>query len=252
LAACYTGGVTSFRLPYRLIALMFLSCAAVSLVAQTAPQAAPVARLLEAKYRDVTTLKAAFLQTYRDGRSGVQVESGTVYFGRSGRMRWEYESPETKLFVADGKTVWFFVPADHTVTRSPIKESDDWRTPLALLAGKAKLSQLCERINVSATPVVPSGHTVLECIPRGTKAPKSSSAGDSIHEGILSPAPYDRVLLEVDSSSGELADVRIMQQDGVELEFRFGQWQQNVPIEPGKFQFQLPDGVTVLDESRQQ
>lgn len=222
------------------------------LPAQTSPQAAPAVRLLESRYHNARTLKAVFLQTYRDGRSGIQMESGTVYFSRPGRMRWEYESPESKLFLADGKSVWFYVPADRTVTRSPMKQSDDWRTPLALLTGKAKLSQLCERIDVSDTPSAPSGHVTLNCIPRGTKLPKSSSADDVAQEGVLSPAPYDRVLLEVDSSTGELADVRVLQAGGVELEFRFGQWQQDVPVQEALFRFQTPPGVTLLDESAAQ
>ena len=228
-----------------------LNLASAPLPAQTVAPAAPLVRLLESRYRNAKTLKAVFLQTYRDGRSGIQVESGTVYFSRPGRMRWEYESPETKLFVADGKTVWFFVPADRTVTRSPMKESDDWRTPLALLTGKAKLSELCQRVSVSAAPAGQSGRAVLSCIPRGSKLPKSAAVAafpEASQEGILTPAPYDRVLLEVDSSSGELTDVRILQQGGVELEFRFGQWQQGLPIEGTMFRFQTPPGVTILDE----
>ena len=75
-------------------------------------------------------------------------ESGTVYFSRPGRMRWEYESPEQKLFLVDGANAWFYVPADHTASRAKINESSDWRTPLALLAGKADLSQLCRDIQI--------------------------------------------------------------------------------------------------------
>lgn len=214
--------------------------------AQTSPQALPLVRALENKYKDVKTLKATFLQTYRDGRSGIQVESGTVYFSRPGRMRWEYESPETKLFIADGKTVWFFVPADGTVTRSPMKESDDWRTPLALLTGKAKLSQLCERITTAGPAAGASGHTILSCIPRGTELPKSATPADTA-EG-LGPAPYDRVLLEVDAG-GELSNVRILQQGGVELEFRFGNWRQGLALETAMFRFQPPPGVAVVEDA---
>jgi len=238
-----------------LCALIFCALAAAPpLPAQTSAQAAPVVRLLEARYRNVKTLKAVFLQTYRDGRSGLQVESGTVYFSRPGRMRWEYESPEAKLFVSDGKSVWFFVPADRTATRAPMKESADWRTPLAWLTGKAKLSQLCDRIGVSGTPPGQSGHIVLNCIPRGTKPLlKSSPLDDAVQEGILGPAAwYDRVLLEVDPSTGELADVRVLQPGGVELEFRFGQWQVGLPIEETLFRFQTPPGVTLLDETAAQ
>jgi len=232
-------------------ALIFCALlAAPPLPAQTTAQAAPVVRLLEARYRNVKTLKALFLETYRDGRSGLRVESGTVYFSRPGRMRWEYESPESKLFIADGKTVWFFVPADRTATRAPFKESSDWRTPLAWLTGKAKLSQLCDRIDVSGTPPGTSGHIVLSCVPRGTKPlPESSPYNGAAQEGMLGPAAwYERVLLEVDQATGELADVRVLQPGGVEIEFRFGQWQQGLPIEEALFRFQPPPGVTLLDE----
>lgn len=239
------------RLIGALIAGAALAAAPANLPAQTTPQAVPLVRLLESKYQDVKTLKATFLQTYRDGRSGLQVESGTVYFSRPGRMRWEYESPETKLFVSDGELVWFFVPADRTVTRSPMKESDDWRTPLALLTGKAKLSQLCERIFVSAAAASQAGHEILTCVPRGTDLPKLASVPDVSPGGALRPAPYDRVLLEVDSSTGELDDVRILQQGGIELEFRFGRWQEGLPLAAAMFRFETPPGVTVLDESAQ-
>jgi outer membrane lipoprotein carrier protein len=219
-----------------------------ALLAETTSQAQPLVKALEDRYRDVKTLKAFFLQTYRDGRSGIQVESGTVYFSRPGRMRWEYKSPETKLFLADGKTVWFYVPADRMVTRSKMKESDDWRTPFALLTGKADLSRLCERISVGG-PAERPGHTILNCIPRGTELPKSSETAETSQAGIFSPAPYDRVLLEIDSSTGELADVRILQHDGVELEFRFGQWVQGLPLETDMFRFDPPPGIAVLDDS---
>src|SRR5271154_4442313 len=102
--------------------------------------AAKIAHLLEEHYRHPQTLQAVFLERYSESQKRARIESGTVYFKRPGRMRWEYESPEKKLFLADGKTVWFYVPYDHTVTKAPAKESSDWRTPLALLTGKAELS----------------------------------------------------------------------------------------------------------------
>ena len=91
---------------------------------------------------------------------------------------------------------------------------------------------------------------MLNCIPRGTKLPKGGSADASgaAQEGVLSPAPYDQVFLEVDSATGELSDVRILQQGGVELEFRFGQWQQGLPLESAMFRFQPPSGVAVVDD----
>ena len=233
-------------------AILLVLCARTAGRAETTPQAAPIVRALEAHYHNAKTLKAIFLERYRAGRGSLQVESGTVYFSRPGRMRWEYEAPERKLFVVDGKTVWFYVPADHTATRAPIKESTDWRTPLALLTGKAKLSNLCDRIDLAADLPGEAGHVVLRCRPKGeanksAAAPSPPGGGDS---GLASPdQPFDEVLLEVDPTTGELADVRILQPGGIELDYRFGNWAENPPLNDALFHFQAPAGVAIVDDS---
>jgi outer membrane lipoprotein carrier protein len=219
---------------------------------QTSPLAAPIVRAVENRYHNAKTLKAIFLERYTGARDSLQVESGTVYFSRPGRMRWEYEAPQTKLFVADGKTVWFFVPADHTVTRAPMKESADWRTPLALLTGKTKLSNLCDRIDIdsAAAPATP-GHVTLRCLPRGeTKKPAPPSETVSGDASLAGPdQPFDQVLLEVDRETGELADVRVQQPGGIELDFRFGNWVENLPLEESLFHFQPPSGVAIVNQA---
>ncbi len=104
-------------------------------------EAGELASRLEARYRGAKTLQATFLERYSENGRVVRTEAGTAYFRRPGRMRWEYERPEKDLFLVDGKTAWFYVPADHTVTRVPAKQSGDLRTPLALLAGEMKISR---------------------------------------------------------------------------------------------------------------
>ncbi len=203
------------------------------------PDLQTIVRTLEAHYHSAVTLKAAFLERYSEDAKVVRIESGTVYFRRPGRMRWEYESPETKLFVADGKTAWFYVPADRTVTRARMKESADWRTPLALLTGKAKLPRLCRRIELVNQPRTPAGHAVLRCLPReaGAAAPRDESGS------------FYEVFLEVDANSGELARVVVRQSGGVELEYRFGDWQRGIPLAEALFHFQPPPGVAIVDEA---
>jgi outer membrane lipoprotein carrier protein len=235
------------------LALVLATATSTVLCAETSPQAAPIVRAVENRYHNAKTLRAIFLERYSSARDSLQIESGTVYFSRPGRMRWEYESPQTKLFVADGKTVWFFVPADHTVTRAPMKESADWRTPLALLTGKTKLSNLCDRIDIdSASTPSASGHVTLRCLPRG-EGKKSGSASSGAVNGDASLAgpdqPFDQVLLEVDRETGELADVRVRQPGGIELDFRFGNWVENLPLEESLFHFQPPSGVAIVNQA---
>jgi outer membrane lipoprotein carrier protein len=216
-----------------------------------APGAAAAAHALEARYHDAKTLEAVFLERYSDSQQGLQAESGKVYFSRPGRMRWEYEAPEQKLFISDGKTVWFYVPSDHTVTRAPIKESTDWRTPLALLTGKAKLSQLCEKLDVSAQGPGRQGDVVLSCRPKGEKATTKRSADDNLESSIAPlDQQFDEVLLEINPESGELADIRVLQPGGIELEYRFGNWQENLPLAESLFHFQAPAGIAIVEQPK--
>jgi outer membrane lipoprotein carrier protein len=210
-----------------------------------------IAHLLDQRYHDAQTLSAVFLERYSDGPHDARVESGTVYFRRPGRMRWEYDSPEKKLFIADGKTVWFFVPTDHTVTKAPTKESSDWRTPLALLTGKADLSRLCSRIDLVTEKGTPPGHVVLRCLPKGEKEVKPAAGTASEQDSTQLPGAGDfaEVLLEVDAANGDLDSVRIRQAGGIELEYRFGDWKQGLPLPAEMFEFHPPQGVAVVDGS---
>ena len=204
-------------------------------------------RALESRYAHDRTLKASFFERYSDGKGAVQSESGTVYFSRPGRMRWEYESPEQKLFLVDGANVWFYVPADRTVSRATMKQSSDWRTPIALLVGKADLSRLCRNIDIAdpssaagqkaeARPLQ-VGDTVLRCMPRKV-SDDSADASGSLRE----------VLLETDPEA-RLVRVVLREAGNIETEFRFGNWEENVSISEAQFHFQPPPGVNVVDEA---
>ena len=201
-----------------------------------------VVRAIDARYRGAKTLKATFMQSYADGKGGISAESGIVYFSKPGRMRWEYQSPEEKLFVVDGTNVWFYIPADRTASRAKIGESSDWRTPLAFLTGKTDLGRLCRQIetneakpggNPLESPATP-GNTLLRCIPRVN----SGDTGDEIKD----------VLLEA-SADAHLTRIVIEQPGNLTTEFRFGSWEENLPIAETKFHFVLPAGVTVVDEA---
>ena len=204
-----------------------------------------VARL-EARYRAAKTLQASFLERYTENGRLVRTEAGTAYFRRPGKMRWDYQAPEKNVFLVDGKTAWFYVPADHTVTRVPAKESSDWRTPLALLTGDMKLSRVCARV-VAATDEKPEDpeHAMLYCELRGagTKSSKESSGAVSSQK----PANREAVFLEVDTRSGDLARVLIRDPGGIAIEFHFANWQMDPPVADSLFRFNAPKGVAIVN-----
>jgi|ERR1700733_7261318 outer membrane lipoprotein carrier protein len=207
-----------------------------------ASDAAAIRRGIEARYRGARTLKATFYEQFSSGNGGGVAESGTVYFSRPGRMRWEYESPEQKLFIVDGTNVWFYVPADRTASRAKIADSSDWRTPLALLTGKSDLSKLCRSIEIvdrekdekPEDRPADAQNSVLRCIPRR----ESGDVDQEIRE----------VLIESDPE-GRLTRLIIRRPGNIETEFRFGNWEENLPISETKFHFVPPPGVVIVDES---
>jgi outer membrane lipoprotein carrier protein len=243
------------RFSLQLAAVGILACSSLPLLGprftatQSQSSAKSLARLVEEHYRRPKTLKAVFLERYSEGQRQARVESGTVYFRRPGQMRWEYESPEKKLFLVDGKNTWFYVPYDHTVTKAPIKESSDWRTPLALLTGKVDLERLCSQIEEVKQSGVPEGRTVLRCVPKGSKSSSHETESQPVQkeQGLLEGNDYTEVLLEVDSSSGELERITVQQPGAVDLEYRFGDWQTDIPLSADLFRFQVPLGVAIVN-----
>lgn len=207
----------------------------------SAQDARRVVERFERTYRSSQTLQANFLELYLESGKQVRAESGVAYFGRPGKMRWEYRSPENNLYVVDGKWEWFYVPADHTVTRSKAKESADWRTPLALLAGHMKVSRICSRVRVDSSqlPAKP-GNVVLRCEFRGSPDDNRGQHGGQ-------PGEDSRVLFEVEPASGELSGIIVSDPGGVQVEFRFSDWQFDPRLDGKLFRFEPPQGVAIVN-----
>ncbi len=175
----------------------------------------------------------------------MRAESGIAYFERPGKMRWEYAAPEHNVFLIDGKTAWFYVPADRTVTRVPAKQSGDWRTPLALLAGEMKVSRVCARIEPAGEEKPETAeNSLFTCTLRGTDKAKSSKNGEGTGE---SPGQAGSVLLEIGRETGELNRIVVRDEGGVGVEFHFAKWQYDPPISEVLFHFDMPRGVAIVN-----
>jgi len=210
------------------------------------PDVKPFVDRFESRYRAARTLQATFLERYTENGRVVRVESGTAYFRRPGKMRWEYQAPEKNLFLVDGKNAWFYVPADHTATRVPAKASTDWRTPLALLAGEMKVSRVCAQVQAAPDEKIESPDDVmLRCELRssGTEPQDSPASGGQSS----SRESRESVHLEIVRKTGELAGVIVRDPGGVGIEFRFTNWQADPLVDDSLFHFHAPSGVAIVN-----
>ena len=213
--------------PSNRISLAFLSVIAfsASLVAQLDVHA--IAEKVDRRYNHIQTLQAQFAETY-SGAGMTRKESGTLELKKPGRMRWDYDQPRPKMFLADGSTAWFYVPGERQVRRAPVKQIEDLRSPLRYLLGKTKLEKEFIGLTI-ATDAKPlnAGDIVLRGVPKGMQERVSQT------------------LLEV-TPDGLITRIVVEEMDGSLTEFRFLQQKENVQIADQRFRFTPPPGVEVV------
>src|SRR6266496_6861414 len=152
-----------------LILLMFVATVLPnSMTADVTPgraDVAAIARGVDNHYNQLHSLQADFTEIYR-GAGAERVESGTLWLKKPRKMRWEYRSPKEKLFISDGKAVWFYLPAERQLRKTELKKLEDLRSPLAFLLGKSQLEKELRGLSkaVDQTPLNPA-NTVLRGVP---------------------------------------------------------------------------------------
>jgi outer membrane lipoprotein carrier protein len=120
-----------------------------SLLAQSPPQQPRADRLdlktvvdrVQKRYDGASDFRARFTQTLTNPTfNRKSTSSGEVFLKKPGRMRWNYEKPEPKMYLADGDLLWLYEPEDKQAFKQELKSSQ-LPAALAFLTGKGKLSE---------------------------------------------------------------------------------------------------------------
>jgi outer membrane lipoprotein carrier protein len=183
---------------------------------------------LQARYQRLTSLSMDFTQMYLAPGERLRRENGKLMLKKPGRMRWEYFSPETKLYLSDGEMVFEYIPAQRTATRMKIKESSDVRTPFLFLLGRGNLRRDFKRIEFSAESPVQAGNRVLRLIPKRT-------------------ADFREIVLEIVPASFQIARLSLTDANGARSDFLFSNIQENSASDDSLFTFKVPAGVQVIE-----
>ncbi len=195
--------------------------------AETTPGEARIAQTLLRKVEErnarTSDLVARFSQSYRSGMLGREItERGVLSIKRPGRMRWEYKDPERKLFVSDGRTFYFYVPADKQVI---VSEQDEQRSLAArLLSGKGGLG---DEFEASLDEPLEGGVVRLKLVPRREQP------------------DVERAFVDVELS-GRIRSILLDDLQGNRTRFRFDDIRENVGLKDSLFRFEIPKGVEVI------
>ncbi len=175
--------------------------------------------LIERHYNEARTLSVDFTQRYSAG-GRTRTESGTLLLRKPARMRWAYTQPSGKLFVSDGKTLWFYSPDANRVEYGPLRESDDLRTPLAFLLGRLDFGKQFRDVRREGAELV--------------AIPKSAQA------------PYREVRFTA-REDGTIERLRVTGQDATVMEFVFANERRNVAADEALFRFTPPAGAEMVE-----
>jgi hypothetical protein len=106
-----------------------------------------------------------------------------------------------------------------------------------MLTGKPDFGRFCGRIELLAPgsaepgekPAEPANR-VLRCLPKSDDA------------------PFREVLVEI---NGKYQIVRVLVREpaGIETEFRFARWEENLPLQEVLFHIAIPPGVVIVEQS---
>lgn len=206
----------------QLVLLLFI----ISPLFASVPELEQLINGLQAKYQRLNTLTADFAQTYNAPGERTRRESGQLQLKKPGKMRWNYVSPEAKLYVSDGKTIYEYIPAERTATRTSAKETDDWRAPFMFLLGRGNLRRDFARIEFANEAPIRAGNRVLRMIPK-----RSSDIRE--------------LLIEVEPKSLALARLTMIKQGNARIDFLLHNVQENAVLADTVFTFSPPAGVQV-------
>jgi outer membrane lipoprotein carrier protein len=200
-------------------------------LAPHAQNAEELARQVQGHYNRLAALKADFRQIY-EANSIKQEENGSLWLRRPGLMRWEYHEPEPKLFIADGKDTFFYVPSSKQVTVRRLTGNDLHFTPFGFLVGYGDLLKDFEIADAGLKPMNGSSNHVLRLLPRRPMENVSS------------------MILEIDDRTPRIQALVIFEYTGGISRFEFTSVLENLPLESRLFTFRVPKGTEVvrLDE----
>ncbi|HKP12265.1 MAG TPA: outer membrane lipoprotein chaperone LolA [Blastocatellia bacterium] len=183
---------------------------------------------LQSKYGRMQGMAADFTQIYlgADGRRAS--EAGYLVLKRPSKARWEYTQPERKLFISDGRNIFFYVYGERQATQASVKESADPQIPFLFLLGRGNLRRDFSRIEVAAgAHAAAAGNVVLLLVPK------------------RAPQEFKQLLVEVSPSSLAVHRMVIFERNGGRMDFSLANVRENFIAPDSDFHFTSPPGVTL-------
>ncbi|SRR5579875_212741 len=174
-------------------------------------------------YRVTNSFHAKFTEQVTSPGGMKKDRTGSVYYLKPGRMRWEFAGPETETIVSDGVIVYSYEPDLNQVIETPVKQIIKSPSATAFLLG---FGNLRTDFKASFTPSAPNDGLIhLTLVPK---------EGGNAAEVALDPKSLDLVMLDLTDAVGDRTS------------FRFTDWSDNPTLADSLFKFEVPSGADIV------
>ena len=194
----------------------------------------PLIVRLQTKLDHMNSLRGRFVQRLDSGlMAGPRAEEGRLFLKKPSLMRWEYDKPEEKLAIADGRNTWLYVPADRQVQKGSMRDLEDEGAAALVLSGRISLVKDFRSIRLpneqSVTAGAP-GAVAIELTP------------------VKKRFDVEKVILIIDEGRLLIRSLTVVNQDGDKMTLELFDLDEDPELTDTLFKFVPPPGVDVLTD----
>lgn len=185
---------------------------------------------LQQALKAITTFQARFEQLYYSMSISEPLrEKGDLFLQKPDRMRWNYKTPQDKVFLYKEGVLEMYLPEENQLTRSPVSkealESDIFGIFLGTMSFRDAYAVEDNPFPTDATRV-----RQVKLTPR-------------------TESDYSHILLEIDETTWLLRRAIFLEWAGNKREFVFSQIKTGVRIPAKTFTLKVPPGTEIIDDT---
>ncbi|HIF51211.1 MAG TPA: outer membrane lipoprotein chaperone LolA [Thiotrichaceae bacterium] len=174
---------------------------------------------------DFKSLQANFSQSLIN-ENGEELErtEGILYMQQPGKFYWLYETPYTQKIISNGEVLWVF---DEDLEQLTIREMGDAleQSPAGIILGNSDITEHFILVHMG----VIEDHDWIELTPKNTEEAQYNNIRLGFEETILS-------MMIINDNLGQTTRID------------FSDVKKNTELSSTLFEFEIPEGVDVIDE----
>jgi len=193
-----------------------------------AAQLSTLLNRLQKHYQQTNSFSAKFKEVITPAGGTKRERTGTVYYRKPGRMRWEFDGQDQEIIVSDGKQLYSYQPDLNQVIETPLEQAFRSSSVAAFLLGIGNVQRDFD-----------------------ASIPAKASADGLKHVALKPKNGSDNVEMGLDPSTLDLRTLRLTDALGDVTELSFSNIKNGASLDDKLFAFIPPAGADIVKAPQQ-